>query len=259
MKSGLKKRMIIYPIIYILFGVFLFFRQRSMIYFPTPEEPHRYAEKIIQNEGESIKVIVLNPGKDDAIIYFGGNAEAVGYNAYEFMQDFPEHTLYLFNYRGYGGSTGKPTEKGIFSDTLALYDQISKQHTSISAIGRSLGSGVAAYLASQRKINRLALATPYDSILSVAQRRFFIYPLRLLLLDHYNTVSRVSEIHTSVLILQAENDKIIKAHHTERLIKSFPKEQVKAVIIEDAGHNTISDFPEFHRELKEFLATESTE
>ncbi|MDA3925772.1 MAG: alpha/beta hydrolase [Kiritimatiellae bacterium] len=256
MKPGIKKRMVIYPLIYILVGVFLFFRQRKMIYFPTAPEPHRYAEEIIENEGESIKVIVLNSGKERAIIYFGGTAEAVIYNAYEFQQDFTNHTVYLFNYRGYGDSTGNPTEKGIFSDALALYDQIKERHASISAIGRSLGSGVAIYLASQRTINRVALATPYDSILSVAQHRFMIYPLRILLLDQYNSISRVKDIKVPVLILMAENDRIIKKRHTTRLIKAFPSDQVTAKTIEDAEHNTISDYPEFHEQLKTFFNTE---
>ncbi len=251
--------MIIYPLIYILVGVFLFFRQRSMIYFPTPVESHGYAEEIIQNEGESIKVIVLNPNKDEAIIYFGGNAEAVIYNAYEFLQDFPDHTVYLFNYRGYGGSSGKPSEAGIFSDSVALYDRIKPRHKSVSAIGRSLGSGVAAYLASQRTINRLALATPYDSISRVAQWKFPIYPLRFLLLDHYDTISRVKDIKSPVLILRAEADKVIHKRHTLHLINAFPKEQVKSVTINDAGHNTLSNYPEYHRELREFFTTENAE
>ena len=259
MKSGLKKRMIIYPLIYILLGVFLFFRQRSMIYFPTTPESHNYAEEIIQNEGESIKVITLNPDKPDAIVYFGGNAETVVYNAHDFQKNFPDRTVYLFNYRGYFGSTGKPTEKGIFSDTLALYDQIKDRHKSISAIGRSLGSGVAAYLASQRNISKLALATPYDSILRVAQWKFPIYPLRFLLLDHYDTMSRVKDIKSPTLIISAEADKVIHKRHTLRLMAAFPKEQVKSVIIKDAGHNTLSDYPEYHRELREFFTTEITE
>ena len=246
--------MYIYLTIYILVGIYLFCRQRSMIYFPTQPESHSYTEETIHNDGETIKLIILNPGKADAIVYFGGNAEAVVYNAYDFLQDFPEHTVYLFNYRGYGGSSGKPSEKGIFSDSLALYDTIKDRHKSISAIGRSIGSGVAAYLASQRTIKRLALVTAYDSILSVAQRKFPIFPLRFLLLDHYNTISRVKEIKAPVLILRAGNDRIIKARHTEKLAEAFPKEQVRSVVIKGAGHNTISDFPEYHKELKEFLA-----
>lgn len=253
MRPGIKKRMIIYPIIYILLGAFLFYRQRSMIYFPTAAEAHRHAELTLSNEGESIKVIVLHPGQERAIIYFGGNAEAVVYNASDFEQHFPDFTVYLFNYRGYGGSSGQPTEQGVFSDALALYDQIRAQHSSISSIGRSLGSGVAAYLAAERDIHCLVLATPFDSILRVAQRRFPIYPLRLLLLDHYNTISRVRAITAPVLVLMAENDRVIPRKSSLRLVAAFPVGQITAVTIKEAGHNTLSEFPEYYEQVQRFM------
>jgi uncharacterized protein len=254
MKPGIKKRMLVYPLIYILFGVFLFLRQRSMIYFPVPHESHPHAEEIISNEGESIRIIVLNPGRPDAIVYFGGNAETVLYNAYEFRQNFPDHTVYLFNYRGYGGSSGRPTEKGIFSDALALYDTVKPRHRSVSAIGRSLGSGVAVYLAAQREIDRLALITPFDSIARVAQRQFPIYPVALMLLDRYDSHRRVREIKAQCLVLTAGSDRVIKPRHARRLAAAFPQDQVTAVTIEEADHNDIQNYAEYHRLLKEFFA-----
>lgn len=248
--------MIFYPILYILIGVFLFFRQRQMIYFPTAFEPHSYAEEILENEGETIKVLVLNPGEEKALIYFGGNAEEVVYNAYIFQKIFEGYSVYLFNYRGYSGSSGKPTEEGIFSDALALYDTIRTRHTSIFPIGRSLGSGVAAYLASQREVDKLVLITPYDSILAVAQRRILVYPLRWMLLDHYNTLSRVKDIKVPTLVLMAENDSVIPRKNSMRLISAFPEKQISAVTIKDAGHNTISDDPAYFLYLKDFFTTE---
>lgn len=246
--------MIIYPLIYVLLGAFLFLRQRGMIYFPTKPMPHRYAELMLSSEGESIKVIVVNPGKERALIYFGGNAEKVVTNAPDFERLFPDQTVYLFNYRGYGGSSGQPTEKGIFADALALYDQIKADHKSISVIGRSLGSGVAAYLASQREIHKLVLATPFDSILRVAQRRFLIYPLKLLLLDQYNTAGRVAAIKAPTLVIMAEHDSVIPRKSSLRLIAAFPAGQVIAVTVEEAGHNTLSEFPEYYEKVEEFLS-----
>jgi len=259
MNPAIKQRMLIYPLLYILLGVFLFFRQRSMIYFPTPEETHRYAEESVTHDGETIKVIVLNPGREHAIIYFGGNAETVIYNAYDFEQSFPGHTVYLFNYRGYGGSSGRPSEKGIGSDALALYDTIRSSHSSISAIGRSLGSGVAVHLAAARDLRRLALVTPFDSIRSVAQRRFLIYPMRLLLLDQYDSLRRVKDIKAPTLAIIAEHDSIIPRQHSLRLISAFPADQITTATIKDAGHNTLSDFPEYHQKLKDFFTPSSTD
>jgi len=224
-----------------------------MIYFPTAAKPHRYAELTLSNEGEYIKVIVLHPGQERAIIYFGGNAEAVVYTASDFERLFAGYTVYLFNYRGYGGSSGQPTEQGVFSDALVLYNQICANHSSISAIGRSLGSGVAAYLASARDIHRLVLVTPYDSILRVAQRRFPIYPLKLLLLDHYNTISRVKAIKAPTLVIMAEHDRVIPHKSSLRLVAAFPVEQITANTIKDADHNTLSEFPEYCEQLQRFM------
>lgn len=253
MKPGLKKRLIFYPVLYLLIGVFLFFRQRQMIYFPTALEPHSYGVEFIENEGETLLVTVLNPGKEKAMIYFGGNAEAVVYNAYVFQKTFANHTVYLFNYRGYSGSSGKPTEEGIFSDALRLYDTLQSRHRTISTVGRSLGSGVAAYLASRREIEKLVLVTPFDSILAVAQRRIPVYPLRFMLLDPYDSLSRVKDIQAPTLILIAENDSVIPRKNSQRLINAFPEEQISTFTINGAGHNTISDDPAYHKHLKAFF------
>ena len=256
----MKKRMIIYAaivlLVYVALGLFFFFKQKGMIYFPTPDFRHSYTEEIIQNDGERIKVILLNPGKRSAIIYFGGNGEAVVYNANEFLTDFPEHTVYLFNYRGYGGSSGEPSEKGIFSDALALYDQIEARHESISAIGRSLGSAVAVYLAAERRVDKLVLVTAFDSVLNIARRILPLHPVRLLLRDHYNSISRVEQISAPVLIIRAENDEHIAEARTLNLMKAFPEEQVTYITIMDSGHNTISGYSEYHSQLRAFFEQE---
>ena len=170
-------------IIYILIGLLIYIFQRELIYFPTKKISHSFEKIQLENKNETIEVIVLNPKKDEAIIYCGGNAEAVIHNTEFFLTEFPSKTLYLLNYRGYGGSSGSPTEKGIFSDVLFLFDKIQKNHTKIHAMGRSLGTGVVTYLASKRNIDKLILVSPYDSIRSIAQNRFPIYPIFLLLKD----------------------------------------------------------------------------
>ena len=147
----------------------LYFNQENFIYFPTPHVNHDFESLTIRHDGESINLTVLNAGKEKAIVYFGGNAEATVYNAPSFSETFPSHTVYLFNYRGYGKSTGSPSEEKIYADAQALIDQISKVHKGISVIGRSLGSGVATYIASRNKISQLVLITPFDSIKNIAQ------------------------------------------------------------------------------------------
>ncbi len=238
--------------IYIIIGLFLFFRQRKMIYYPTEQINHGFMEKTIENEGENIKVIVLNPEQKNAIIYFGGNAENVVYSTLDFQQ-LASNTVYLVNYRGYSGSTGKPTEQGLYSDALAIYDEITNSHANISVIGRSLGSGVATYLASQRPISKLMLATPFDSLQSIAQAQFWIYPSSIILQDKYRSIDRVKDIDSKTLILIAENDHIVPYKNSINLVNSFPEKQVDVKIIKNRGHNDISNSIEYMNALNSFF------
>lgn len=238
--------------IYIIVGVFLFLRQRKMIYYPTEEIRHGFSERIFENDGELIKVIVLFPNQDHAIIYFGGNAENVVYSSLDF-QKFSSNTVYLVNYRGYSGSTGSPTEKGLYSDALFIYDNIATNHTEVSVIGRSLGSGIATYLASQRKISKLILATPFDSLQSIAQSKFWIYPSSIILKDKYRSIDRVKNIDAKTLILIADNDQVIPYQNSVNLSEVFSEDQISVKIIKNRGHNDISTSVEYINAITFFM------
>ena len=245
--------MIYILLIYLIAGAVLFFYQRKLIYFPTGKIRHSYELLKLENGKETLEVIVLNPGKNKALLYFGGNAEAVVHNAVDFLTAFPLHTVYLFNYRGYGGSSGQPTEEGIYSDALSLFDKVQEKQAKISVMGRSLGSGAATYLASKRPVEKMVLVSPYDSIKSVAQNKFPIYPMFLLLKDKYDSIGRVKEIQAKTIVLMAENDEVIPKKHSLRLISEFPTEQITVKTISDTGHNDISNKMEYYDHLKSFL------
>ena len=215
--------------------MFLYIKQDNFLYFPTQNIKSIYKEVVFKNENESISTTVLNIGQSKAIIYFGGNAENVDYNVNNFTEIFKNYTVYLVKYRGYGKSTGKPTEKGLCSDALYIYDLIKNKYPNISIIGRSLGTGVATYLAAKRDIDKLALITPFDSIESVAQERLPVYPMSLLLRDKYKSIDRVHQIKAQTLILMAQNDQVIKKEHTENLSNKFPSSQITIQIIKKIG------------------------
>ena len=238
---------------YITFGVVLFINQRDLLYAPTAKTNHVFDEVIFHNDKESINVIVVNDKKEKAILYFGGNGDTVARSAFAFDRFFPDHTVYLVNYRGYGGSSGEPSEKGIYSDALAIFDQIRSKHSDISVLGRSLGSGVATYLASKRDIEKLVLITPYDSAQSMVQERFPMYPMSILLKDKYESVARVKDIEAKTLVLIAEKDSVITMKHSQKLIDAFPALKVEVKIIEGVGHNTILRDDRYYRLLQEFL------
>ncbi|HID82394.1 MAG TPA: alpha/beta hydrolase [Chromatiales bacterium] len=241
-------------LVYVLMGILLFANQRNQIYFSVPEVEINLAESFsIRNKDVVLKGWVLNQGKSDAIIYFGGNAENVGYNIPQFKELFREYTVYLLNYRGYGGSSGKPTESSLYDDALHIYDEIKPNHNTISVIGRSLGSAVATYLASARDVQKLVLVTPFDSIRKIAQQVFWMYPMSLLLKDQYDSYLNVEKINADTLVVIAGNDGIIPRESSDNLVAMFNQDQLSVVVIKDATHNSISNHEAFSTALDEFL------
>ncbi len=187
MNNHLGNYFFVFLSIYLCIGLWLFVFQRQLLYFPSPKIKHVDNIEIFNNENQSIEVIVLNKKITNALLYFGGNAESVANSVQNFSNIFPAHAVYLVNYRGYGGSSGKPEEQALYSDANYILSQIKQEHSTVTVMGRSLGSGVATFLAANNKIDKLILVTPYDSIQNIAQCRFPIYPMAILLKDKYDS------------------------------------------------------------------------
>lgn len=242
---------------YIAICTILYLSQRSSIYYPTPEVSARYGTPLVLSNGSvKLKVWKVQEGREQALIYFGGNAEDVALNIPQFVKLFPDHTLYLHNYRGYGGSGGSPTERGLLSDALLLYDQVRSTHKGVDVVGRSLGTGVATYLAANRDVERLVLVTPFDSLVNVASAHFPLFPVKLLMKDRYESFSYAPRLGMPKLILLAERDEIIPRRNSERLIDFLDRNTTRVTIIGGADHNSISVFREYEEAMAAFLTVE---
>jgi uncharacterized protein len=232
----------------------LYYSQDSLLYFPTPAAPSENIEKFtLKNERLQLKGLVINPNKANALIYFGGNGEAIEHLAGFFKTTLPDTTVYLLPYRGYGGNPGKPSEAALFSDALALYDQIAPHHIRLRTMGRSLGSGVASYLASQRNIDKLILVTPYDSILNVAQKHYPLFPIPWLLKDPYESWRFSPKITADVLVLIAGNDETIPRERTDNLLRHFIMQKPQVRVFKDADHVSISDVSGYNQAISKFV------
>ena len=229
----------------------LFAFQRSLIYFPPPPSPAVGAATIrLPVEGGEVLVSARPHSGPHAVLYFGGNAEDVSYSLPGLTTAFTGHALYLMHYRGYGGSSGTPTEAALFADAIALFDRIRAEHQDIVVVGRSLGSGVAVYLASQRPVARLVLVTPYDSIQDLAVRQFPYFPVRWLLLDKFESWKYAGQVAAPTLLVAAEHDEVIPRASTELLLTRFRAGIAALKVVAGTGHNTISESPEYIPLLK---------
>ncbi len=257
MTRWLKQSVLFALLVYLGFGAFLYAFQRALIYRPTPAVAAAGYERITVPSGaEQLSVWRVNPGRAPATIYFGGNAEAVLGNADEFGRWFPDRTAYLVNYRGYGGSTGRPTEAGLYQDALAVFDRVAAEHSPIAVIGRSLGSGVATYLAVERPVGRLVLVTPFDSVERIAQELYPLYPMSLLLKDKFDSLTRAKAIDVPTLLLIAAEDQMISIEHARRLAAGIDRRWVEQQIVEGADHFNISYRPGYRSALTDFFASE---
>lgn len=229
----------------------LFLLQRSLIYFP-PAAAAYLAPKTstLAVPGARLLVSERPLAGRQALLYFGGNAEDVSASLPLLDRAFPQHALYLLHYRGFAGSSGKPSEQALVADALALYDRIAREHQEIVVVGRSLGSSVAVQLAAQRQVARLVLVTPFASLADLAASQFPYFPVRWLLRDAYASAEYAPHISAPTLILAAGQDEIIPAASTRLLATRFPQGVASLRVIEGAGHNSISDGPDYIAALK---------
>jgi pimeloyl-ACP methyl ester carboxylesterase len=189
------------------------------------------------------------------LIFFGGNAEEVSGHVME-LDQFKGWSLLLVNYRGYGLSEGSPSEKNLFNDAVLLYDTFSKRAdvdpNKIVAFGRSLGTGVAVYLASQRPLKGLILVSPYDSLRGIAQEIYPYVPVSWLLKHHFDSQALAPSINIPMLALIAEEDRIIPPSHSVALIEAWGG-VTQQQWIQDSDHNNITMGRGYWETIRAFL------
>lgn len=236
----------VFAAFYVVICVALLVFQRSLIYIPQPLAiSHPDTLLRLPVDAGEVLVSVRPQAGPKALIYFGGNAEDVSRNLPEFAQAFPEHALYLLHYRGFAGSAGAPSEEAIQRDAQALFDRVHAAHPDTVVMGRSLGSGVAIRLASQRPASRLLLITPFDSLQTIAARQFPYLPIKWLLKDRFESSTYAARIRVPTLLIAAEQDEIIPYSSTEELYRHFAPGVATLKVIPGKGHNSISASPAY--------------
>ncbi len=238
--------------LYLLLCVAIYFLQSRMLYLGSATRADLPSSNFsIARDGLNLRGWRLNPGQPAALLYFGGNAESVQYQGQELAEWFPDQTIYLLPYRGYGASEGSPSEKALKADALAFYDSVKAEHGQIRLLARSLGTGVALHVAARRPVDRLALITPYDSLLNVARAHYPWLPIQLLMRDRFIATTDAAVVQAPTLLLIAGLDEIIPPARAEMLATHFPQPpQIQRL---DTDHNTVEMDIRFALSLRRFF------
>lgn len=234
----------------------MLYANQDLLLYPgaMDSNPSGYESFRVQSGVASVKVWALHTDAPSAMLYFGGNGEDLGATLHGFEKAFPDRAVYLMNYRGYGGSSGSPSEAALIADAQATYDVIRRKHDRIAVMGRSLGSGVAVALAATRDVEKVVLVTPYDSIVNVAAKHYPWAPVRWLMKDDYNSVKRMADVRVPVFALIAEHDEVIPRSHSEALLSAIPHKWRHAKVIRDGTHNDLGDEQAWLASVRMFLS-----
>ena len=224
--------------------------QRSFLYFPTPIRPAHAAAISLVVPDATLRISTRPHDGTQALIYFGGNAEDVSYSLPAFASAFPDRAIYMLHYRGYSGSSGRPSEAALHRDAKTLFAMVHSKHPDTMVVGRSLGSGIAIRLAAAEPVSQLVLITPFDSILTLAQRAAPFLPISLLMRDTYQSWRSAPLVTAPTLIIAASHDELIPTESVQKLMRAFPPGVVSLRVLPDTDHNSVSDSPDFMEAIK---------
>ena len=164
--------------------------------------------------------------------------------------------VFVFDYRGYGRSQGRPSEEGTYRDAQAAYDWLRQKGfpgTNIIAFGESLGGGIAAELASREPVGGLVLQSTFTSIPDMGAELFPWLPVRWLGTIRYDTRSKLPRLHVPVLVMHSPTDELIRFHHSQ---SNFAAANEPKLFWELKGeHNDpLADAQHFIAGMEKFLA-----
>jgi uncharacterized protein len=250
----LKWLLIVAAVGYIGALALLFVKQREMLFpIPTRERtspqaagfPEAEEHVLTTTDGE--KVIVWHaPAKPGhpVILYFPGNGDFLAARVDHFRAMTSDGTgLIALSYRGYAGSSGYPSERGILQDAAAAYAFATARYTAerIVVWGFSLGTGVAVALASEQAVGKLILEAPYTSTADIAGAAFPLVPIRWLMRDQFRSDERIARVKAPLLVMHGSDDPVIPIMFGERLF-ALANEPKRLVRFPGGGHDNLDDY-----------------
>jgi fermentation-respiration switch protein FrsA (DUF1100 family) len=238
--------------------------QRALMYFPDATHtlpasaglPQADEVLLTSDDGEKLIAWYVAPrATKPVVLYFQGNAGASNLRAERFSWLTADGTgLLALSYRGYGGSTGKPSEDGLMRDARAAYDFAAARYPAKRIVlwGESLGTAVAIALAAERAVAGVILDAPFTSAADIGAAAYPFAPVRWLIKDTFRSDQRIARVSAPLLLLHGERDSIIPIAFGERLF-ALAREPKRMVRFPQGNHADLDDHGAA-KVVKEFLA-----
>ena len=252
--------------LYCIVGIALYYLQDYFLFRPTAL-PRNYQYhfdipfsevEIPFNKTDTLNMVKFTPVdsvRKGVVIYFHGNKENINRFA-KFSSNFTRlgYEVWMADYPGYGKSVGNRTEKILYEQSLQIFKMASSKYAkdSIVIYGKSLGTGIAAYLASRYDCKQLILETPYYSIPDLLGYYAFIYPMQRMSKYKIPTYQYLESVKAPIVIFHGTNDGLIPYRCAKKL-KEVLKPTDQFITIEKGSHNDINDFPLYHQKLDSLL------
>lgn len=243
--------MLILGAVLVMLGAVIWTQQRNLIYFPFGQVPDQLAIGLtgttpvtfLTADGLTLHgwFVAQAPAPRFTVIVFNGNAgnramRAALANALAGQG----MAVLLFDYRGYGGNAGSPTELGLREDARAALKHVlgrpDVDPQRLVYFGESLGSAVAAELAVEHPPAALVLRSPFTSLTDVGRFHYTYLPVAWLLRDRFDTLDRISRIRVPLLVIAGDRDRVVPASQSRRVYDAA-NEPKSLLIVRDADHN----------------------
>jgi fermentation-respiration switch protein FrsA (DUF1100 family) len=264
-KQRLKGVILVFLALYLMIGTALYFLQEKIIFRPTVlnqtyvyKFSHSFEELFLKTEDNAVINALHFKAENPkgVILYFHGNAGNLSRwgNITEYFVEM-NYDVLVMDYRTYGKSTGALSERALYSDAQLCYDYLKNNYneSEITVYGRSLGTGIAAYIAAKNKPKQLILETPYYNILDVAKYRFPFFAVKQLI--HYKLPSNeyIQEVNCKISMFHGTDDYVVPIKSGEKLFQVSPKNLTTFTVIENGSHNDLIKFDTYLKKIKEIL------
>lgn len=235
---------ILFFVVYIAISLYVYKNQNSLLYFPSANVKLDYNWKQIKNkENDTVLGYELNKGFKKSVVLFHGNTGAAADRTY-YEDIFRNVNLIIAEYPGFGANIHQnPNKELILKNANSLIERIKEikrlnNLNNLIIAGESLGTGIAAKVASNYETKKLMLFTPYSSIEEVAQERYSFLPVKFLLKDNFTTIEPLKNFNGKTFIITSGKDNVINPRFAQKLVHSLEEKnkEVINIFVPAAGH-----------------------